>query len=72
MPAGMIALLALGMFGRYGSVLYQVCHNIKSEYSHLVNVFRDNKSNETYFVIIELPICHQPSCLNEYCEYQRM
>ena len=24
MPAGMIALLALGMFGRYGMVLYQV------------------------------------------------
>ena len=28
MPAGVIALLALGMFGRYGMVVYQVCSNI--------------------------------------------
>ena len=26
MPAGLIALLALGMFGRYGLVVYQVSH----------------------------------------------
>ena len=47
MPAGLIALLALGMFGRYGLVLYQVSH-IMTEYSaisttifHLMYFSRD-------------------------------
>ena len=39
MPAGVIALLALGMFGRYGMVVYQVCRNIICHQNTLISMF---------------------------------